>query len=104
MSELAFPMEFSLQTWSLKLCSLGLAHIRKKARVGRAALNKVLAGFVQAELAVYRHVRLAGVLILLAVVLPPADWTKRQGGGRFQRSVTTARTAIVNVQDIPRVV
>jgi hypothetical protein len=104
MTELKLPMEFPLPTCFLKLCSLGLAHIREKARVGRAALKKVLAGFVQAELAVYRHARLAGILILLAVVLPPADWTKRQGGGRFQCSVTTARTAIVNVQDIPRVV
>ena len=86
------------------LCGLGLAHIGEKARMGRAALKKVLARLVQAELAVDRQARLAGILILLAVVLPPADRTKRQGGGRFQRSVATARTAVSYVQESPRVV
>ncbi len=69
--------------------------------MGRAAMRIVLAGFVQAEGAVHGEADYVGVAVLLAVVLPPADRAQRQGAGRLQRFVSTARTAKLNVHSFP---
>jgi hypothetical protein len=61
--------------------------------MGRAAMNVVFTGFVEAELAVHRQAHIGGVIVLLAVVLPPADRAERQGAGFFQRLISAARAA-----------
>ena len=61
--------------------------------MGCAAMSVVLAGFVEAQLAVHRQAHFGGVNVLLAVVLPPADRAQRQGAGRLQRLVSAARAA-----------
>ncbi len=59
-----------------------------------AALSKVLAGFLEAELAIDGETDFGGVIVFLAVVFPPADRAQLQGAGRFQGLVSTARTTI----------
>jgi hypothetical protein len=48
-------------------------NIGKIARMGRAAVGKMLTGLVQTEQAVDRKADLGGILVLLAVVFPPAN-------------------------------
>ena len=74
----------------------------QKAGMGRAAMSVVIAGFVEAELAVHRHTHFAGVIVLLAVVLPPADRAQRQRAGRLQRLISAARAAKSIFHNIPR--
>jgi len=71
----------------------GLANEGQEAGMGCAALGKVEAGFVEAELAVDGQAHLGGVVILLAIVLPPADRAQAQGAGNFQGPVSAARAA-----------
>jgi hypothetical protein len=59
----------------------------------RAAMRVVVAGFVEAELAVHGQAHFGGVFVLLAVVFPPADRAQRQGAGRLQRLVSAAWAA-----------
>ena len=82
----------------LLFCSLWFTNIRQEAGVGSAALRVVLAGFAEAELTVHSEVDFGCVIVLLAIVLPPADRAQRHGSGRFQRLVSTARAAKTNFQ------
>ena len=63
---------------------LGLTNVREEPGVGSTASNKVLP-------------RLARVLVFLAVVFPPAHWTKPHRRWRLKRPVSTARTAKTNL-------
>jgi hypothetical protein len=71
----------------------GFAHEAEKARVGRAKLCEVLASLAETDLAVDGHVHLRGVVVLLAVVLPPANGAKGHGSGRVESLVTATRAA-----------
>ena len=62
----------------------------------RAKLRIIGARLVQAELAVHRQADFGGVLIFLAVILPPANGAKPQSTGRIERFVSTTRTTIPN--------
>jgi hypothetical protein len=77
---------------TLPFCGLGLTNVREKARMRGAKLVVIGARLVQAELAVHRQSHLEGVLVLLAVILPPADRAQLQGSGRIERPVSAART------------
>ena len=80
-----------------------LANEGQEARMGRSAMGVVIAGLVEAELAVYRHTHFGGVIVLLAIVLPPADRAQRQGAGRLQRLTSAARAAKSIFHSIPRI-
>jgi len=69
--------------------------------MGCAALGKVLAGFIEAELAVHGETDFGGVIVFLAVVFPPAHRAQLQGAGCFQCFVSTARTTITGGQGYP---
>jgi len=71
--------------------------------VGGAAKRIMLAGLLEAELAVHGEADFGGVLVLLAIVLPPADRAQRQGAGRIQRLVSAARAAKTKLQRYPTV-
>ena len=68
--------------------------------MGGAALGVVGARLVEAELAVDRQPHIAGVVVLLAVVFPPANGAKGIGGRRLQSFISTAWTAITMFHDI----
>ena len=89
---------------TLLLGDLGLTNVRQEAGMGRATLRVVLAGFVQAQGAVHGQAHFAGVSVLLAIVLPPADRAQRQCAGRLQRLVSAARAAITSFHNSPRYV
>ena len=72
--------------------------------MGRAAMRVVLAGFIQAEVAVHGQANLGGVVVLLAIVLPPANRAQPQRAGSLQRPVTAAWTAKTSPQSIPQVI
>ncbi len=61
-----------------------------------AKLRKVAARLVQAQLAVHRQPDFGSVLVFLAVVLPPADWTQPQCAGRIKSPVSTAWATVAN--------
>jgi hypothetical protein len=75
---------------TLLLSDLWLTNVREITGVGRSAAGKVLPGFVQAELAVDGEADFRGVLILLAVVFPPANRAQRQRTRCFQGLVSAA--------------
>jgi hypothetical protein len=81
---------------TLLFCRLGLTNVREEARMGCPALGKVLAGFLEAELAVDGETDIGGVIVFLAVVLPPADRAQLQGAGCFQGSVSAAGATIAS--------
>ena len=57
----------------------------------RPAAHVMLPGLVQAQLAVYREPDFRCVLVLLAIVFPPADGAKSERSGGFQSPVSTTR-------------
>ena|ERR1700731_3829008 len=61
----------------------------------RSALGKVHPRLTQAERTIHRQTHLGGILILLAVVLPPAHRTELQSLRRRQRPVAATWTAIL---------
>jgi len=86
-----------LEMGVLLFSNLGLAHVREEAGVGRAAMGKVGARFVQAEGAIHGEANIRCIFILLAIVFPPADRAQRERAGGFQRLVTAARTTKTNL-------
>ena len=68
--------------------------------MGGATLSVVGTGFAEAERPVDGEADFAGVLVFLAIVLPPADRTKPQGARRRQRLIAAARTAITDFRQI----
>ena len=60
----------------------------------RPALGVKLACFLQAELTVDRQPDLAGVIVFLAVILPPADGAKPERAWRFEGFISTAGATI----------
>jgi hypothetical protein len=81
---------------TLLFCGPGLTNVREKSGMGCATLGKVLAGFLEAELAVDGETDFGGVIVFLAVVFPPADRAQLQGAGCFQGSVSAAGTTIAS--------
>ena len=61
-----------------------------------SALCKVGTGFAKAERAVDGKADVASVLVLLAIVFPPADRAKRKSASGLQGFVAAAWTAIAN--------
>ena len=70
--------------------------------MSRAAMSEVLAGFIQAEGSIDGEADFGCVVILLAIVLPPADGAQGQRTGGFQGLIAAARTSITNLQKFPR--
>ena len=66
--------------------------------MGGAASVKVLARFIQAQLAVDRQADFRGISVFLAVVFPPAHRAQRERAGRLQRPVPAARAAITSLR------
>ena len=64
--------------------------------MGCTALHVVLAGLIEAELAIDRQPDVLRVVILLSVVFPPADRAKIQGTGGFEGFISTTRAPITN--------
>ena len=87
---------------TLLFSDLGLTNVREEAGMGRAALSVVLAGFIQAEAAVHSQADFAGGVVLLAIVLPPADRAQRQRAGGLQRLTSAAWTAKTRFHHLPR--
>lgn len=54
------------------------------------------AGLAQAQDSIHREVNLIGIIVLLPVVLPPADGAQSHRPGRFEGSCATARAAKEN--------
>jgi len=82
---------------TLLLSVMGLTNVREEPGVGSTASNKVLPRLAQTESPVHGQPRLARVLVFLAVVFPPAHWTKPHRRWRLKRPVSTARTAKTNL-------
>ena len=70
--------------------------------MGRAAMSEVFAGFVEAQLAIHRQAHFGGVIVLLAVIPPPADRAQRQRFRRFQRLISATRAAKTIFHGVPR--
>ncbi len=81
---------------------LGLAYVAEETGVGCAAFGVVFAGLSEAELAVYRKADIGGVIVLLAVVFPPANRAKAERGRGFQGFISTARAAIAGSDSVHR--
>jgi hypothetical protein len=75
---------------TLLLSDFRLTNVKEITGVGRPVPGKVISGFVQAELAVDGEADFRGVLILLAVVFPPANRAQRQRTRCFQGLVSAA--------------
>jgi hypothetical protein len=69
---------------------LGFANIGQKTRMGSAALGVVDSCLFEAELAVDGEANFRGVIVFLAVILPPADRAKHECFGSFEGFVSTA--------------
>jgi hypothetical protein len=85
---------------TLLLGDLGLANVSNESRMGGTALCVVFAGFVQTEGAVDGEADLAGVIVFLAVVLPPAHRAQSQCARHLQRLISAARAAITDFHQI----
>ena len=70
-----------------------LTNVRQKTGVRGAELGIVDAGLKQAQLPVHGQTNLGGVVVLLAVVLPPADRAQLKGSRGFEGSIPAAGTA-----------
>ncbi len=86
----------------LLLSKLWFTHVGKKAGMGRAASGVVGAGLVQAEGSVHRQPDIRGVLVLLAVVLPPANRAQAQRFGRLQRLISATWAAKTSLHSFPQ--
>ena len=75
---------------------LGLTNVRQEAGMGCAALGVVGAGLIEAQLAVDGEAHFRGIVVFLAVVLPPANRAKLQGVGRIECLVSAARATIAH--------
>lgn len=62
-----------------------------------AARGVVAASLGKAQVAIHGEADHGGVAVVLAVVLPPADGTKRQSAGSLKRFATATRTAIARI-------
>ena len=62
--------------------------------MGSAAQSKVLPCLFEAQLPIHGQADFRSVLVLLAVVLPPAHRAQSQRTGRLERPVSAARTSI----------
>jgi hypothetical protein len=82
--------------FALLFGSFGLTDVTQKAGMGSAAMSKVLAGFMQAQVAVHGLANLIGVFVFLAVVFPPANGAQRHGARRLKRLEPTTRAAKAN--------
>jgi hypothetical protein len=69
--------------------------------MGGAALGVVSAGLIEAELSVDGEADIAGVIVFLAVVFPPANRAKAIGGRGLKGFKSTARTAIAMIHGFP---
>src|SRR5208337_4614541 len=69
--------------------------------MGRAALGVVDAGLVQAQGSVDGEANIGGILVVLAIVLPPADRTQGQSPWRLQRLESAARATKKSVHYSP---
>ena len=69
--------------------------------MSRAAMREVLAGFIQTEGSVDGEADFCCVVVLLAIVLPPADGAQGHGAGGFQGLIAAAWTSIANLQNFP---
>jgi hypothetical protein len=76
------------------LIGLRFAHVGHKSRVRRATLQEVHSRLAEAEEAVDREPHIAGILIFLAVVFPPAHRTKCHCAGNIQGAVSAAGAAV----------
>lgn len=72
-----------------------LTHVRQKPRMRRPALGKVRPRLAQAQRSVHREPHIGGILILLPVVLPPANRAQLQSLRARQRPVSATWTAIL---------
>lgn len=61
---------------TLLLRHLWFSDIGQKARMGSAALGVLHSCLHEAQFAVYGVADFAGVSVVLAIVLPPADWAQ----------------------------
>ena len=91
-----------VRVWRLDFRRFRFAHVRKKPGMGSAASCVVGAGLVQAEGAVHRQPDIRGVLVLLAVVLPPANRAQAQRFGRLQRLISAAWAAKTSLHSFPQ--
>ena len=88
--------QFQARKWTvigtLLLSDIRFANMGEIARMGRSAVGEMLTGFIQAEQAVDGKAGFSGVLVFLAVVLPPANGAQRQRACRFKRLVSATGT------------
>jgi hypothetical protein len=75
---------------------LGQANVLYEARMAGATLTEVLPSVVEAEVAIHRQTNLRGIVILLAVILPPADRAELHGRWRAQCTRTAAGAAVTH--------
>jgi len=64
-------------------------------------MGVVLTGLAEAELTVHGEADLGGIVVLLAIVLPPADRAQGQRAGGFQRLISAAWTAKTSRHSFP---
>jgi hypothetical protein len=76
---------------TLPFSHLRLSDVTQEAGVGCADLREVIASLGKAQLAVHGQPDVGGVVVLLAVILPPADRAKPHGGRDLQRLVSATR-------------
>ena len=78
-----------------RYCSAAWASERKGGSASAPRqLHIVGARLVQAQLAVHRQADVGGVLVFLAVILPPADGAQPQGAGRVEGFVSAAGATV----------
>jgi hypothetical protein len=81
---------------TLLFSGLGLTNVRQKTRMRGAELSEIGPRLTQAELPVHRQANFRGVLVFLAVILPPANGAQFQSAWRFEGLISTARAAKTN--------
>lgn len=96
----ANPQPGSTPKGTLLLGVPWFAHVWKKAGIGGPKPRKVVAGLAQAQRTIDGMPDFAGVGVLLAVILPPANGAKSQGAGRFQRLSSAAWAAKANLNHL----
>ncbi|SPE17464.1 hypothetical protein SBA5_100062 [Candidatus Sulfotelmatomonas gaucii] len=82
------------------LGGLGLADVREKARMRRAALGVVFACLVETELAVDRKANFCGVAVFLPVVFPPANGTQNHRCRSVQGFISAAWATILGCDSL----
>ncbi len=81
---------------------LGLAHVAEETGMGCAALGVVIAGLFEAELAIYGEADVAGVVVFLAIVFPPANGAKAERARSLQGFISTAGAAKAGSDSVHR--